>query len=192
MNSFSEDEENTTNNYDEDISFEYKEEPKDIILFLRKNLLKHNKYNIYANWILDNKYFMEAKEDKAKNSNDYITEDYFKNHEEIDEVKMNLFFILSKNFRLDYETYKDFIDNENMIKIQRLTLQKFSKLENNSINFSEKEYSFISIKKNKAIFPYGEDKIEVTKNNMKYNNEELFNEEAFLDKFNFLIIIHKL
>ena len=141
MNSFSEDEENTTNNYDEDISLEYKEESKDQIIFLRKNLLKHNKYNIYVNWILDNKYFMEAKEDQAKNSNDYITEDYFKKHEEIDEVKMNLFFILSKNFRLDYETYKDFIDNENMIKIQRLTLQKFSKLENNSIL----SYSLISL-----------------------------------------------
>ena len=132
MNSFSENEENSTNNNDEKIDLEYKEEPKDTIVFLRKNLLKNNKYNIYTEWKLDNNYLMETNEEQAKNSDNDITEKYFTKNEEIDEVKMNLFFILSKDFRLDYETYKDFIDKENKIKIQRLTLQKFSKLENNN------------------------------------------------------------
>ena len=90
---------------------------------------------------------METSKEQTKNKYNDITEKYFSNHEEINEVKLNLFFILSKDFRLDYKNYKDFVDQENKIKIQRLTLQRFSKLENNSIKFEAKKYSFIPIAK---------------------------------------------
>ena len=54
-----------------------------------------------------------------------IDDKYFETHEKINEVKVNLFLILSKNFRLNVSKYPGFLFKGNKIKAKRLVVQKF-------------------------------------------------------------------
>ena len=166
---------------------DYKEEPEDNIKYLKKRLLKNNIYNIYKTYLSNNNIMDTSKEkDNKKDEITEITEKYFEDNEEVSEVKINLFFILSKDFRLNNNSYIELVDENNNIGIQRLTIQKFKKFEDKII-FEPKEYSFISIHKYPIIFPYGKDNIEVIKNTMKYNDTQLLDEDNFVSNNNFAI-----
>ena len=182
MNSFSDYEEDNNNKTNENDFFVHEEESEDIIKFLKKHLLKNNIYNIYKTYISNNNNLMELTEESA--NQDEINIGYFKNKEEISEVKINMFFILSKDFRKDNDKYKDFIDDNNNIKIQRLIIQNFTKNEN-TINFGPNQYFFISIKKNQCFDLNENDKIKIEKYSISYNSEKLFDEDTFVDKYKF-------
>lgn len=165
----------------EEIFFASEEQSEDAIKFLKKGLLKNYIYKTYIS--NKNNNTMESSKKKEEKEYDEITEKYFENNEEISEVKINLFFILSKNFRLKNNKYNDIIGKDNNIRIQRLVIQKFEK-DNDTLSFKPKEYVFIP-KGVQSIFQYGEDQIKFENKIMKYNEQQLLDEDNFIKKVNF-------
>ena len=60
---------------------------------------------------------------KSKNSDNISNKEYFKNHEQIDEVKYNLFMIIHNRCKIN-EEYSTIINLQNEFKLRRLTIQK--------------------------------------------------------------------
>ena len=85
-------------------------------------------------------------------------------NEQIDEVKYNVFLMLTKKFRIDDSKYDEIIV-EHCIKLKRLVIHKIEPIE------SEKEYIFIP-EKNSPLFPYNNEIIDIQ--NKKYGEQKLY------------------
>jgi hypothetical protein len=132
---------------------------------------------------------------QSKSGNKSVDENYLKKKEQINEIKINIFYILS----LDFQFIRDFSSSyyilfpkcENEVKAKRLVIQKFY-LDNKKIIYKDKEYIFIPIqttspvvtfKYNKDIITYKKDKTNNNKNEIKFNDVPLLTMEQFLDQF---------
>ena len=79
---------------------------------------------------------------KSKKSSDISDEDYFQKHEQINEVKYNLFMIMYNRCKTK-EEYAAVLNPQNEFKLRRLTIQECKIIEQ-LIILGEKKYSFIS------------------------------------------------
>ena len=115
--------------------------------------------------------------------------DGIKREEQIDNIKINLFFILK--LKCDYDDQYRSLLFERYLKIKRLVIQKYT-IEDKKIIFGPKEYSFIPfINKDGDIFKYKGKQIEFIskdgkgqKDYMKIDNKEIMNEKSFKKKYN--------
>ena len=157
---------------------------------LNKNLL--NYINTGVN--LNNNYPMESTSKSKSKSDKSIDSSYFDKNEQINEVKINIFYILSLDFRLNKDSsynYYTFLTNKNEIKTHRLVIQKFH-LKNKQIYYQDKEYIFlpaliispeINFKYNgKNIICYY-DKENNNKFNMKLDDKLLLDKKEFIESF---------
>ena len=104
--------------------------------------------------------------------------------EQINEIKVNLFFILKLECEYNNE-YAKMISNNNF-KAKRLVIQDY-KITNNTIQFGEKSYSFIPLIEN--VFKFEGNKIELLNKNKKskkiddiqmiLNGNNIMNEKEF-------------
>ena len=157
-----------------------------------KELRKNKLNNIFFESNLNYNISMES---QSKSGNKSVDENYLKQKEQINEIKINIFYILS----LDFQFIRDFASNyyilfpksENEVKAKRLVIQKFY-LDNKKIIYKDKEYLFIPIqatsplitfKYNKDIITYKKDKTSNNKNEMKFNDVPLLTMDKFLEQF---------
>ena len=198
MYSISDIEENNFSNNDDNSSnfSDSNNEMKYLKLNLSTNI--YTVFNHYKNY---NKIVMSSINESNKSSktisesnksNITIDENYFQNNEQISEVKVNLFFILSKNFILNASKYAGFLVKGNKIKTKRLVIQKFEIIKDEyKVKFEPKEYVFLPGRSKDLIFPYENNKIKVSKKDNKIimtkNNELLLNEKNFREKYGFII-----
>lgn len=154
-----------------------------------EKLLKQNLLN-YINTDFNTNNSMEKDNLSSIRSDSYIDETYFKNNEQICEVKVNLYYMLSLNFVLIRDSttnYFMFLNDKNLVKARRLIIQNFS-INNKNIIYHNKEYIFIS-RANECIFKYNNNTITYKKmknnkgNTMALNDELLLNKEQFIEKF---------
>ena len=169
--------ENTNNNNEKQIEF------------LKQNLLK----NIYIDSNSDYNKSMESKSQSDDKSNKSVDKSYFEKNEQINEVKINIYYSLALDFRLirDKNTkYYIFLTDTNIVKTKRLIIQKFF-IKNKSIVYKDKEYVFIPIlnKGKDFIFNYNNQEITVKKeknsngNKMEIGKEKLLDINQFIDSF---------
>ena len=170
-------------------SFSDDSDIKERIIYLKKQLLINNKnepvfYNYYnseeeGNNIKENKNVQIQMADGLKKYYDGIERE-----EQIDNIKINLFFILK--LKCDYDDQYRSLLFERYLKIKRLVIQKYT-IEDKKIIFGPKEYSFIPfINKDGAIFKHKGKEIEFIskdgkgqKDYMKIDNKEIMNEKSF-------------
>ena len=157
---------------------------------LKKELL--NNYDIYNDYYTYFNYNMKDNTENIDNESQKsgkteITEKYFDNHEQISEVKINMFLILNYNCRFNNKLY-NCVSKENMIKVKRLVIQKFT-IVNEQAVFCPKEYIFIhyndiefNYNKSKFIIDYKRGKIK-----LKKGEQYLLNEKGFQNNNKFKI-----
>lgn len=113
------------------------------------NEIRYIKLNLYSNIYTEfnnNNYKNIAMSSisESNKSDKTIDDKYFETHEQINEVKVNLFLILSKNFRLNSSKYPGFLVKGNKIKTKRLVVQKFKLIKDeNRVEFGPKQYIFL-------------------------------------------------
>ena len=93
-----------------------------------EKLLKQNLLN-YINTDFNTNNSMEKDNLSNISSDSYIDEAYFDNNEQICEVKVNLYYMLSLNFVLSRDSstnYFMFLNDKNLVKARRLIIQNFS------------------------------------------------------------------
>ena len=111
-----------------------------------------------------------------------VTDKKLQEEEQLNEVKINLFFILK--LKCNYNNEYDKMISNKYIKCKRLVIQNYD-INNNKIEFHEKDYSFIPVfNKEGDIFNYGKYKIQFTKNNdktsqMTINDKIIMSEKEF-------------
>ena len=140
--------------------------------------------NIYAKTFINNNNFMRTSFSK---NNEIIDDNYFDKNEQINEVKVNMFLILTKDFRLDLENYSEFLEDQ-YLKAKRLIYQEIH-YDGGKLNFGEKNYKFLPIKSldksSDIIFRF--DNNEIIYKGEKEKHEELFyNKECLLAEEQFL------
>ena len=140
--------------------------------------------NIYAKTFINNNNFMRTSFSK---NNEIIDDNYFNKNEQINEVKVNMFLILTKDFRLDLENYSEFLEDQ-YLKAKRLIYQEIH-YDGGKLNFGEKNYKFLPIKSldksSDIIFRF--DNNEIIYKGEKEKHEELFyNKECLLAEEQFL------
>ena len=176
-------------NDNEDVNIlNYKDESDNKIKYLKNNLFIDNIYTVFN---YDNNLSMSSENSDTS----IIDEKYFEKYEQINEVKVNLFFILSKEFRLNTKNYSGFLSKGNKIKTKRLVFQKFKIVDENKIEFEPKKYIFLPVKDANLIFTYNNDTIKVIrtkvgknyKTTMKINNQDLLNEQSLKSQYGFMI-----
>lgn len=173
----SDEKEFTIDSIDEDI--------KDNIECLIRNLGN----NINTETFINNNNLMSSMTISASKSKSSNNDDYFIKHEQINEVKINLFFILTKDFRLLEDNYSDFFENQ-YLKAKLLVSQEIIYMEN-KFDFKKKEYSFLPIKSkvpeikfmiNNNEIIYKKEKEKKT-GSLTFNKENLLNENEFLNRY---------
>lgn len=110
--------------------------------------LKQNLTETYITKFFKKKYKLKMNDNKSKKNTSISNEEYFKTHEQIDEVKYNLFMIMHNGCKID-EEYSTFINFQNEFKLRRLTIQECT-INNNIIIPGQKQYSFIPKNSNKG------------------------------------------
>ena len=181
-----------------DIDFHYIDNDEDNIMRLKENLIANNikEPNFYYYKLLkmikpENEISSNYSE---KKKNALKTEKMSKiiESEQIDETKINLFFVLYNG--CDYnDEYKEIIIDRN-IKSKRLIIQDYS-IKNEKIELGKKQYRYIKIfneKENNICFNDGQNEIIVAKQKEKkgakretimfLNEEELLSEKKFMAK----------
>ena len=151
-------------------------------LVLKLNLLN------YINNDFNSNNSMEIDSPNNSKSNSYVDETYFKKHEQLNEVKIKLYYILSLDFSLTRGTcnnYFTFLYEGNIVKAKRLIIQNFS-INNNNITYDDKEYIFIPAYED--TFNYNNNKIKLNKKKnkryiMKFNQEILLDKNQFIESF---------
>lgn len=160
------------------------------IEYLKQNLLK----KIYIDSNSDYNKSMESKSQSDDKSNKSVDKSYFEKNEQINEVKINIYYSLALDLRLirDKNTkYYIFLTENNVVRTKRLVIQNFF-IKNKSIVYKDKEYAFIPImnKGQDFIFNYNNQKITFKKekynkgNKMEIGKEKLLNINEFIDSFN--------
>ena len=180
-----------------DIDFHYIDNDEDNIMRLKENLIANNikEPNFYYYKLLkmikpENEISSNYSE---KKKNALKTEKMSKiiESEQIDETKINLFFVLYNG--CDYnDEYKEIIIDRN-IKAKRLIIQDYS-IKNEKIELGKKQYRYKKIfneKENNIFFNDGQNEIIVEKQKEKkgkretimfLNEEELLSEKKFMAK----------
>ena len=180
-----------------DIDFHYIDNDEDNIMRLKENLIANNikEPNFYYYKLLkitkpENETLSNYSE---KKKNALKTEKMSKiiESEQIDETKINLFFVLYNG--CDYnDEYKEIIIDRN-IKVKRLIIQDYS-IKNEKIELGKKQYRYKKIfneKENNIFFNDGQNEIIVEKQKEKkgkretimfLNEEELLSEKKFMAK----------
>ena len=180
-----------------DIDFHYIDNDEDNIMRLKENLIANNikEPNFYYYKLLkmikpENEISSNYSE---KKKNALKTEKMSKiiESEQIDETKINLFFVLYNG--CDYnDEYKEIIIDRN-IKAKRLIIQDYS-IKNEKIELGKKQYRYKKIfneKENNICFNDGQNEIIVEKQKEKkgkretimfLNEEELLSEKKFMAK----------
>ena len=160
------------------------------IEYLKQNLLKKR----YIDSNSDYNKSMESKSQSDDKSNKSVDKSYFEKNEQINEVKINIYYSLALDLRLirDKNTkYYIFLTENNVVRTKRLVIQNFF-IKNKSIVYKDKEYAFIPImnKGKDFIFNYNNQKITFKKekynkgNKMEIGKEKLLNINEFIDSFN--------
>ena len=158
-------------------------------------MLKQNLTETYITKFFKKKYKLKMHESNSKKSTNISNEEYFKKHEQINEVKYNLFMIMYNRCKIN-EEYSTIINLQNEFKLRRLTIQECT-INNNTIIPGEKRYSFIPKTSNKgkgaiSNYEFSCDKdiisIEIKDNvidNMKINNvsQTIFDEETLISEY---------
>ena len=110
------------------------------------NLLNKKLLNIiYIDTNLDYNNPMEPKSQSDNKSDKSINSSYFDTHEQINEVKINIYYILSLDCRLVNDSnskYFTFLKNGNILTTYRLVIQNFH-LKEKKLIYEDKEYKFI-------------------------------------------------
>ena len=142
---------------------------------------------------------IKVKSDSDDISNIYdniVDEEYFDVNEDIIEVKISIYYILSLNCRLIIDSstnYFEFLNKKKEVKLKRLIIQNFIRDKENII-YKDKKYIFIPSRNNVQEFTFfnNQEKItyykETDTNNhdvniMKLNGETLLNMNQFLEAF---------
>ena len=180
-----------------DIDFHYIDNDEDNIMRLKENLIANNikEPNFYYYKLLkmikpENEISSNYSE-KKKNALKTEKLSRIIESEQIDETKINLFFVLYNG--CDYnDEYKEIIIDRN-IKAKRLIIQDYS-IKNEKIELGKKQYRYKKIfneKENNIFFNDGPDTISVKKQKEKkgkretimfLNEEELLSEKKFMAK----------
>lgn len=156
---------------------------------LKKNLTETNITKFFKK-----KYKLKINDSKSRKSSNISNDEYFKSHEQIDEVKYNLFMIMHNRCKMN-EEYSTVINLQNEFKLRRLTNQECT-INNNTIIPGKKQCSFIPKNSNKgkgAIsnyeFSFGKDivSIKIKENiidELIINNppQTVINEETLISK----------
>ena len=155
---------------------------------LINNINKPNFYNYYNSNEDGNN--IKENENQEIQMNDELQKYYdcIEKEEQIDDVKINLFFILK--LKCDYDNQYQNILFERYIKTKRLVIQKYT-IEDNIITFGPKEYSFIPLYFNdEDIFKYKGKEIQFInkddkgkKDYIKIDNKEIMTEKLFQKKY---------
>ena len=111
------------------------------------------KINIYK--------MLKANDNKEKKSKS-ITEDYFKENEQINEVKYNMFMIIFNDCKYNEEYSGVINQNENYFDLKRLVIQNCH-VKGNILIPDKKQYSFIPYKRGTQdiLFPYNNGAIKI-------------------------------
>ena len=180
-----------------DIDFHYIDNDEDNIMRLKENLIANNikEPNFYYYKLLkmikpENEISSNYSE-KKKNALKTEKLSRIIESEQIDETKINLFFVLYNG--CDYnDEYKEIIIDRN-IKAKRLIIQDYS-IKNEKIELGKKQYRYKKIfneKENNIFFNDGQNEIIVEKQKEKkgkretimfLNEEELLSEKKFMAK----------
>ena len=181
-----------------DIDFHYIDNDEDNIMRLKENLIANNikEPNFYYYKLLkitkpENETLSNYSE-KKKNALETEKLSGIIESEQIDETKINLFFVLYNG--CDYnDEYKEIIIDRN-IKAKRLIIQDYS-IKNEKIELGKKQYRYKKIfneKENNICFNDGQNKIIVEKQKEKkgskretimiLNRNELLSEKKFMAK----------
>ena len=177
-----------------DISEDQYLSDEDIALNKEIQTLRQNLTETYITKFFKKNYILKMQGKKSKNSDNISNKEYFKNHEQIDEVKYNLFMIIHNRCKIN-EEYSTIINLQNEFKLRRLTIQKCI-INNNIIIPEQKQYSFIPKNSNQGkgeipSYEFTLDKdiisIEIKGNaiaKLAINNirKEIIDEETFLSK----------
>ena len=160
------------------------EEKRENFTFLLRNLGNNiNAETFFNNNINESLNVITTKSKKSDN------EEYFIKNEEINEVKIHLFFILTKNFRYLEDNYTDFFENQ-YLKTKRLVSQEII-YSGKELYLKEKQYSFLAIKSkdmeikfiiNNNELIYKKEK-EKKIGSLMFNKENLLDEKTFLDRY---------
>ena len=142
------------------------------------------KINIYK--------MLKANDNKEKKSKS-ITEDYFKDHEQINEVKYNMFMIIFNDCKYNEEYSGVINQNENYFDLKRLVIQNCH-VKGNILIPDKKQYSFIPYKRGTQdiLFPYNNGAIKILiekKMNLMINGEAIegLTEKEFISKTNIIM-----
>ena len=184
---------NSTNKVFESMDIDFHDLINDeiAIISLKENLIRNNikdpffdYYKYLKMTTSENNIPNKASEDnKLISKNETISE--IDNKEQINETKVNLFFILYNG--CDYkDEYKEIIINR-YIKAKRLIIQNYW-IKEGKIQFGKKQYRYMKIfnKQNNISFTDGSDVIIVDKTSKKIimtlNKENLLSESEFISK----------
>ena len=183
-----------------DISFEDSDLNEDLeeIEYLKHNLAEPDIMLLIKN----NSYKMRGF-NRINNENDNISDTmsdktYYKSHEQISEVKYNIFMKIFNECKLDEKKYSSVIRaKDRTFNLRRLVVQNFNIIESNGEKQFfpiEKNYSFIPIEEDSSkncLFYLGNNKINVEYSNeniksLKINNVETKNlsKNVFEKKYN--------
>ena len=175
--------------------------PDELNMTQRINYLKERLFsnNIYEPIFLN---YYKTKEGKnnfpEKNTAEIQLDDGLKKYyeelqekEQIDDIKINLFFILK--LKCDYNNEYNNILFQRYVKAKRLVIQHYS-LKDDKIKFGPKEYSFIPVNnKDGDVFMYKGKKIEFIKKDkngkkeyMIIDNKEIMTEKIFHQKYSYI------
>ena len=156
---------------------------------LKQNLVETDltnffKINIYK--------MLKAKDTKERKSKS-ITEDYFKDHEQINEVKYNMFMIIFNDCKYNEEYSGAINQNENYFDLKRLVIQNCH-VKGNILIPDKKQYSFIPYKRGTQdiLFPYNNGTIKILiekKMNLMINGKAIegLTEKEFISKTNIIM-----
>ena len=175
-------------------SFSADSDTNERIIYLKERLLINNinKPNFvnYYNSMEEGNIIKENKNQEIQ-MNVELKEyyDYIQKLEQIDDIKINLFFILK--LKCDYNNQYKNILFKRYIKTKRLVIQKYT-IEDKKITFGPKEYSFIPVNnKDGDIFKYKGKEIQFIakgdkgkKDYIKIDNKEIMTEKIFQKKYN--------
>ena len=164
------------------------------ILYLKERLLlnninKPNYFNYYNS--MEEGNIIKENENQEIKMNVELKEyyDYIEKLEQIDDIKINLFFILK--LKCDYNNQYKNILFKRYIKTKRLVIQKYT-IKDKKITFGPKEYSFIPVNnKDGDIFKYKGMEIQYIakddkgkKDYLKIDDKEIMTEKTFQKKYN--------
>jgi len=163
------------------------------ILYLKERLLlnninKPNYFNYYNS--MEEGNIIKENENQEIQMSDELQNYYndIEKEEQIDDIKINLFFILK--LKCDYDNQYGNILFERYIKTKRLVIQKYT-IEDNKVTFGPKEYSFIPVNnKDGDIFKYKGKEIQYIakddkgkKDYLKIDDKEIMTEKTFQKKY---------